>query len=366
MEKIRCVVVTNVPVPYRLPAWDIVARSADIELSIVYCAPAHIDTHHDGHSAQYGVHFLGGAYKAYDTRFSHSDVSVMSLLSRLRPDVVITTGYIPTFLYAFLWTRLHRVKHVVMTDGTLDSERGLSTLHRLVRRLVFSQTSAFIAACGGGRDLFTSYGVPADRVHVAPLCIHNERFAPRGSATRYDLLFCSRFLPHKNPLFALSVAKATALRLKRRVSLRFVGRGPLKEALEREAAAVSEHVDVTFAGYLSQEALPLEYAASRIFLFPTSLDPWGVVANEACAAGLPCVSSPHTGAVGELIVDGVNGHVCRLEPELWAQRCAELLSNDALYTSYSEASMRLVKSLTFERSAQGVIAAVRQAVGVSA
>ncbi len=362
MAKTRCVLVTNVPVPYRLPAWDVVARSSDIELIIIYCAPAHIDTSQDGKSCAYAVHFLPGDYKVYDTRFSHSDLSVMTLLSQIKPDVVITTGYIPTFLYAFIWARLHRVKHAVMTDGTLESESGLTPLHRIVRRFVFSQTSSFIAACEGGRALFESYGVSADRIHLAPLCIDNAHFAEAsGTKKVYDLLFCGRFLPHKNPLFALDVAKGVAIKSGRKVTLRYVGRGPLQDEIRQHAQALSEHVEVSFAGYLSQDELPLEYAASRVFLFPTSLDPWGVVANEACAAGLPCVSSPHTGAAGELIVDGVNGYVCRLDRDLWVTRCANLLKDEALWADFSQSSLRLVRRFTFERAAEGVMMAVRQA-----
>ncbi len=367
MAKKRCVMVTNAPVPYRLPALDLIANSPDVALIVIYCAPAHIDTNLDGKSVPYEVHFLGGEYKVYDTRFSHSDLSVMSLLSSIKPDVVITTGYIPTFLYAFLWSRLHRVKHIAMTDGTFDSERSLSRLHHIVRKVVFAQTAAFIAACDGGRKLFASYGVPLERIHLAPLCIDNQRFeivSQQGKVR--DLLFCGRFVSHKNPMFAMDVAKGVAIKLGRKVSLRFVGRGPLQAEMAIQAERVAEHVDVSFAGYLTQDALPLEYAAARVFLFPTSLDPWGVVANEACASGLPCVSSPHTGAVGELIVDGVNAYVCRLDRDLWVDRCVKLLSDEVLRASFSAASTRLVQSFTFERAAEGVLQGVRQAMGARA
>lgn len=363
MSKIRCVLLTNVPVPYRLPALDHLAQSPDVELMVVYCAPAHIDASQDGRAVGYEVHFLTGQYKIYDTRFSHSDFSVLTLLSTLKPDVVITAGYVPTFLYAFMWACLHRVKHVVMTDGTLESEAGLSRLHRVVRRVVFSQTSSFIAACERGRALFESYGVASDRIHIAPLCTHNDRFTPTGQLARtHDLLFCGRFMEGKNPLFALDVAKGVALKLGRKVSLRFVGQGAMQEQMVTHAKTLSAHVDVSFAGYLSQADLPLEYAAARIFLFPTSMDAWGVVLNEACAAGLPCVSSPHTGAAGELIVDGVNGYVCRLDRDLWVTRCVNLLKDDALWADFSQASMRLVRRFTFESAADGIATAVRQAV----
>lgn len=359
---IRCAVITNVPAPYRLPTWDLLAASGHVELHMVYCAGAHIDPSQDGRSSRYQVHFLKGRYEIHDTRFSHADPGVWRLLNSIQPDVVVTSGFIPTFLFAFAWAVMHRVPHVTMTDGTLESERSLSWKHRLVRRFVFSFTKSFVGACQGSTDLYLSYGLPRERVHVSALCTDNSRFASVEVPRTQDLLFCGRFIASKNPLMAIRVAHLAAQRLGRRLVLRFVGKGDMEPAMRQMAQEVSEWVDVSFAGYLSQAELPLEYAASRVFLFPTSFDCWGVVANEACATGVPCVVSPHTGVAGELIVDGVNGFVCPLETSVWVERCVELLSDDVLWTSMSVAARRAVGRYTYDAAARGVSAAVEQAV----
>ena len=49
-------------------------------------------------------------------------------------------------------------------------------------------------------------------------------------------------------------------------------------------ACAGIHLRELAAGFARQEDLPRWYGASRVFLFPTQWDPWGVVANEACAA----------------------------------------------------------------------------------
>jgi glycosyltransferase involved in cell wall biosynthesis len=359
---IRCAVITNVPAPYRLPTWDLLAASGHVELHMVYCAGAHIDPSQDGRSSRYQVHFLKGRYDIHDTRFSHADPDVWRLLGSIQPDVVVTSGFIPTFLFAFVWAVMHRVPHVTMTDGTLESERSLSWKHRLVRRFVFSRTQSFVGACQGSTDLYLSYGLPRERIHVAALCTDNARFASVQVPRSYDLLFSGRFVAHKNPLFAIAVAYQAARRLGRRLSLRFVGKGDMEPAMRQMAQEVSEWVDVSFAGYLSQAELPLEYAASRVFLFPTSFDCWGVVANEACAAGVPCVVTPHTGVVDELIQDGVTGFVCPLDEAMWVDRVVQLLSDDSLWQSMSLAARREVERFTFAHAAQGLLTALQQAV----
>lgn len=358
---LRCVIVTNVPAPYRLPMWEALASDERIELHMVYCSGSHIDPAQDGRSPRYQVHFLTGKYVAREAGFSHADTGVWRLLSSLKPDVVVTSGFIPTFLMAFAWAVAHRVPHVPMTDGTLESERVLGWKHRLVRRLVFACSSAFIGASEGSRALYRSYGVQADHVHLAPLCADNERFAPRGEDKVHDLLFCGRYIELKHPLFAIDVAQGLAKRLGRRVSLRFVGKGPLEAQLRQRAAELADELDISFAGYLSQAELPLEYRRSRLFVFPTAFDVWGVVGNEACAAGLPCIVSPHAGVVGELIRDGRNGHVCALDVPTWVARCAELLDDPARWQAFSQAALQAVAPYTFQAAARGVASAVQQA-----
>ena len=295
---INAVIVTNAPAPYRIPGWRRVAQAEDIHLDVIYCTQPHIDTSLDAAAYGFTPHFLTGRYRAMERRFMHSDLGVWSLLNRLRPDVVITTGYIPTFLFAFAWAVMHGVPHVAMTDGTAQSEKSLSWLHRFVRRRVLARSAAFVGACEGSRDLFRQYGVPENRIHTSPLCADNDRFSRPDSATPADFIFCGRFVSHKGTLFAMRVAQEVAIRLGRRTSIDFVGSGVMEPEMRDYAAQISDFVDTRFHGYVTQAELPSRYADARIFLFPTEWDPWGVVANEACAAGLPVIVLTPCGSGG--------------------------------------------------------------------
>lgn len=360
-RKITAVIVTNAPAPYRLPGWRKVAEADDIQLDAIYCTQPHIDTSLD--SAAYGFtpHFLTGRYRAMERRFMHCDLGVWSLLNRLRPDVVITTGYIPTFLFAFAWAVAHRVPHVVLTDGTAQSEKQLSWLHRLVRSIVFRRSSAFVGACEGSQALFRQYRVPDEQVHLSKLCIDNDRFALPDVAKQTDFIFCGRFVAHKRPLFAMELAREVAIRLGRRTSISFVGSGVMEPEMRDFAKQIADHVDTRFVGYVSQAELPGCYRDARIFLFPSEWDPWGVVANEACAAGLPVIVSPHAGAAGELVVDGSNGYVLDLELAAWTDAAVDLLTDAEKYQRFSQSSLARVAEYTFDNAALGLANAIRQA-----
>ena len=77
--------------------------------------------------------------------------------------------------------------------------------------------------------------------------------------------------------------------------LRLVGAGPLRAVLEdRVPPGLRDRV--TFAGFLPLDGLPAEFAAADAFVLPSRHDGWGVVVNQALAAGLPVIATEAVGA----------------------------------------------------------------------
>ncbi|MFN4267111.1 MAG: glycosyltransferase family 4 protein [Aquabacterium sp.] len=363
MGVIKVALVTNIPAPYRVPVFERLARTPGCELHLVYCSGTEPDRAWKLPAGTYRQHFLKERFVTVSGRFIHVNPDVGSVLAQIGPDVVITTGYNPTHLLAFIHAWRKGLRHVVMTDGTDRSEAGLSKLHRLLRSWIMARSLAFIGPSEGSFRLFDSYGVPRPHMFQSHLCADNDAFAVhRAEPKKYDFLFCGRFVPVKNPSFALQVAQGVAKRLGRRVSLAFMGSGELEAALRAEADAASDELEVHFLGFAQQHELPARYAAARVFLFPTSWDPWGVVANEACAAGVPVVVTPEAGAVGDLVKDGLNGLVLPLDLPAWVNACADLLSNPTRMAAMGQAGVQQVAKFSFDAAADGIWRAVQHAM----
>jgi glycosyltransferase involved in cell wall biosynthesis len=67
--------------------------------------------------------------------------------------------------------------------------------------------------------------------------------------------------------------------------------------------------NVSFLGEVENSALPSLYAAADVVCLPSIEEPWGVVVNEALAAGCPVVCSEAVGAAADMIRPGENGAI---------------------------------------------------------
>lgn len=369
---LRLAVVANTPPPYRVPIFQRLGQAPGFIFQVIFCSQREPNRAWDLPGFDFDHVFLPENYitikknigSHLDERYIHSNISVISSLRKFKPDIVVTDGFNPTHLYAFGYAAAKGLIHIPMTDGTDISEQALTGIHRMVRRFVYARSAAFVSASRGGDRLYLSYGIPEHKLFQSCLCIDNAAYLPQDAPEekKYDLIFCGRMEKQKRPLFALEVARLVAQRLRRKVRILFAGSGSQEKQLKEEAARNAEYVDATFHGFASQQELPRLYRSARIFLFPTEIDVWGVVANEACAAGLPVIVSPHAGVAGELILDGQNGFICDLDAQLWADRAVLMLMQPDLCRSFSQRSLALVSKYTFDNAATGLLDACRAAV----
>ncbi|HJV52174.1 MAG TPA: glycosyltransferase family 4 protein [Noviherbaspirillum sp.] len=360
----RLAIITNHPPPFRIPIYEIIGKTPGIELLVIFCSRREPNRQWRLPPLEFNHVFLRERFVARGDNFIHNNPDVVAALHRFSPDAVVTTGFNPTYLYAFAYALAKGIAHIPMTDGTDLSERHLSSWHKLVRRFIYRRSLAFIAASAGGQRLYQSYGIAAERCFRSCLCIDNAEYLRDGPHEEkiYDFIFCGRIVEGKNPLFALQVAHETARSMGRRVSILFVGSGSQDGRLRKEAALRAEMVQADFHGFAGQHELPALYRSARIFLFPTLADVWGVVANEAAAAGLPIIVSPHAGVAGELVLHGDNGFVSELDARQWSEKAVLLLTQPGVYQRFASRSRTLAGQYTFEQAAAGVVSACLHAL----
>ena len=246
-------------------------------------------------------------------------VAVWKQLNRHSPQVVLVPGYYTApGLAAACWGKLKGRRTVLMTEST-EGDHARSPFKEsfkgwLIRFL-------FDWAVAGGtphRRYLELLGFRPDRIAGFYDVVDNDFFREQSQAIRkhsqasdFDLperyfLYVGRLAEEKN-MQGLLEAYLEYRRGGGNWSLVLVGDGPERRALQELAASSPFGRDVCFAGLRSTAELPQYYAFAGCFVLPSTREPWGLVANEAMAAGLPVIVSQRCGCAEDLLVEGENG-----------------------------------------------------------
>ncbi len=348
----RVAYLTNVPAPYRERMHEIISEQKLFLYTVIYCTQLEPNRKWKLKLGDYEKKIL----KETSNTFFHNNLNVWKLLNKLNPNVLIITGFKPTMLYGVAWCLMNRKKIVVYNDGTFESERRFSFIQKLIRKITFSFTSAFVAPGKGTFDLYRSYGITDDKMFRSCLCIDNSRFVHTDIKTReFHIMFSGQITDRKMPMFFVEVAKG----LKNTISnlkVLIVGDGDKRSEMLHELE--KSNIDFTFTGFLDQETLPAYYSKTKLFLFPTLNDPWGIVVNEACASGTPVLTCQNAGAADDLVIHGLNGYILPLEVDIWVTNATLLLDNQMLLKSFSSSAIDVVKSFNHNQAANGIAEAV--------
>lgn len=128
-----------------------------------------------------------------------------------------------------------------------------------------------------------------------------------------DIIFAGRLLSHKNVDIVL---KTVALLKKKNPLIQaiIVGNGPEKIKLQQLAKELQIEENIRFFNFLEDHAyLYALMKASRVFVFPSVREGFGIVALEANASGIPVVTANHKdNATKDLIRNGENGQTVKL------------------------------------------------------
>lgn len=279
--------------------------------------------------------------------------------------VVITGYYYPAMRAAARWAKRHKRLSIYMGDSQwVDRRRNVfkewakgwwARRHYDGAFAAGERAAAYLQRMGLSRErIWTGYDV-----------VDNDAFAAGAAVARADasalrnrlglperfFLFVGRFAPEKN-LPRLLKAYATYRQVAGRQAwgLVLVGRGPQEGWLRSQARD-----GVVFAGFQPTDRLPEYYGLASCLVLPSLSETWGLVVNEAMAAGLPVLVSHRCGCVPELVRQGWNGYVCDPCDAAGIARAMTVLSSPAVdLEAMGAASRQIVASYTPETWAQGL------------
>lgn len=347
---------TNIPAPYRQETFQIIGNKFGSNFQVLYCAKNEPNRNWNIIPKGYSFTFLNGVtIKIGSTKFIHINLGIIFLLNREKPDIIVISGFSPTMIISLLWAKLYKKKIIYFSDANLHSEINLSIFHRLIRKILIPRFDSLIGVSKKSIPYYEYYGGTIDSIFICPYTISfDQSLTLNNKNKKYDIVYSGQFIERKNPQLFLEVIEQLK---KKKTDLRvlLLGNGIYKDRILSKLTELSVNYD--YFGNISPDNLMKYYASSKILLFTTKSDAWGVVANEACSVGTPVLISNTAGAADDLIVDGYNGYVLNnLDVSVWVDKIEHLLNDTKLYNYFSSNALIKIKNYSSKLSADQYIA----------
>jgi glycosyltransferase involved in cell wall biosynthesis len=248
--------------------------------------------------------------------------SLLAALEKIAPDVCCLNGWhLPGTAVMLNWALRRNVPCVLMSESN-EHDSPRVWWKDAIKRCLVTQCDAALVGGSLSRRYVKQLGMPAESIFDGYDAVDNEHFrlgAERAKASQDAIrktlnlphqyfLACARFESKKN-LHRLIEGYAEYVRQAGAQSwdLMVAGDGPLRDELVAYAKAMQVGEKVIFRGLVGYQELPSMYGLAKALIHPSTTEQWGLVVNEAMAAGLPVLVSERCGCAGDLVKDGING-----------------------------------------------------------
>lgn len=193
-----------------------------------------------------------------------------------------------------------------------DSQRYINDTEWL---LTYEATEVIVNSNFMKGHVQSLFGLPFDKINVVPNGINLTNF--NGIERDYEfrrqyamdnekiILYVGRLVYEKGIQHLIS-AMPKIIQGYNDVKLVIAGKGGMLDDLKAQAEAMGIANKIYFTGYLNAKQVQKIYKCADVAVFPSTYEPFGIVALEGMLAGVPTVVSD-IGGLDEIVDHGING-----------------------------------------------------------
>lgn len=234
-------------------------------------------------------------------------------LSSFNPDVILVYGYDqPLQRRTIRWGNRNSRTILMITDSELHSQRSMlkRAVKQIVVRNIMRQISGCLTVGDSNEDYHQHYGVPYDRLFRTyfsiDLALYQKSWDQRTElrarlrsqlGVPQDALVCAVVGKLEARKRQADVLNALANLPPNVLTLLIIGSGSDADILRKLSEKIPEQV-IHFVGFVDPMELPAYYAATDIYVHPSSYDPHPLAITEALYMGCAIISSRTVGSVG--------------------------------------------------------------------
>lgn len=305
-----------------------------------------------------------------NANFAQLTNKLITTLNKVNPDILAISGYSrPAMLASLLWSLWNKKPTILFSESKEDDDSRSWWKEQIKAKLV----SLYKAALVGGKvhkKYLEKLGMANNAIFLGYDVVENNIFNPKHlksyscSLNKPYFLAINRFIPKKNLSFLVSAySNYRQIVGNNAWDLVICGDGELRLQIEQQISSFGLEKAVHLPGFLQQEELFPYFAHASCFVHASTTEQWGLVVNEAMAAGLPVLVSNRCGCFEDLVIEGVNGFGFDPENlEQLTQLMSNISSENTNLQKMGQASLKQIQNYSPEYFASGLKQAVEYAM----
>jgi glycosyltransferase involved in cell wall biosynthesis len=360
--KYRVAFLSVVPSPYQRDIFAALARRLDVDLKVYYLEAAAPDSPWPEKPLPDYSRILPGRWFSIGNARCHLNWPLPDFRDR---EIVVLNTMMSVTAQILMRGRLRTIPWVFWGERLAQkAPRWRDQVHDLLTAPLHD--AAAIAGIGSLANRQYSARFPQPLHYCIPYHCDLDAFLATTTTPRSRdetvFLFCGQMIARKGLDHLLAAFGALAAQ-KTNVRLLLAGReAELPQMLAELPEAVRAKIE--YAGFQAPEDLPRLFARADVFILPSRYDGWGVVVNQAIAAGLPVICSDQVGAAYDLIEENVNGLRFPAGDVAALTECMQRLAgNPELIAQWGQASRARAAEYTPDRGAEKWVSVFQKVLG---
>jgi len=293
-------------------------------------------------------------------RREHADPEIGKALRDFRPKAILTSGWVDKG-YVMICKQMRREEGVPVIAGC-DTQWTGSPRQQVASLIApwHVRKAIDVLWVTGERQavLGRALGFHGERLWEGYYACDWGKFAAKAESREQraesdgmrSFLYVGRYAPEKGLDTLTKAYSIYRQRAERPWKLVCAGAGPLRETLVR--AGTEDR------GFIQPDELPELMGEATAFILPSRFEPWGVVAHEAAATGLPLILSDACGAGAHLLRHHGNGYIFPAgDAKALAERMEQMTClPETKRREWGETGFHLSKQYTPKRWAETLLA----------
>ena len=307
------------------------------------------------------------------TKFGVLIRKLLTNLKKVDPAILAISGYFdPSMLMALVWCRLCG-KPAILFSETTEHDFTRVWWKEKIKSLIIRQFQAALVGGKPHKNYLIKLGMPQEAIFTGYDIVGNQAFNPEKiqhyvrPLNKPFFLAINRFIEKKNiPFLIDAYAKYRQEMGNVAWDLVLCGDGELRSQIEQQIKDLNLEQFVHLPGFLQQEEMLPYFAHASCFVHASTTEQWGLVVNEAMAAGLPVLVSERCGCFDDLVIEGVNGFgFDPYDSEQLTKLMLKISSNDCDREKMGQAALKHIDKYSPDYFAQGFVRAVEYATSHS-